>query len=427
MARWGYENLVQPSSSVIGAVTDYATGKIAGPVARAVAPYVKPLSKPLISGAIRIGESIFPRAVPKAVSTPALRSVSETTFHGQTNPTRALLPEVAATTQEAAAAAAKRPRFYSGPEGLADARARNIYDPGPSNIIRPELANPKKPKGGYISPTILPGEVAPGLVDVPAPIAASYPLGRRAASAPLSDLERAHRRWLPEKYAREGAEATAKEAAEKAANTGYYPGPRSRGDVGNLPPVPKTGATRPRKAVAPDNPVDVKIQEDVIEKAKATGVPDVVAAAKQAEEIRPWRQHIDKFVTSISTEIARDSPAGKVIARVLGRSRQEKKILGEAWNTRVSEATADLTPGEIAEVVETLDKGVSSQAVQSPKVARAAEQLKALKKKLTSEQLIREWATRIRTISSSHTFLNLAHGLRSLIQRLENPKTSLIT
>ena len=378
MAVLGYENLVQPSSSLVGAATDWATGKVAGPVARAVAPYVKPLTKPLLGGAVRIGESIFPRAFPKKIPTPALRSVSEAALPEPIRITRALLPEVAETS-------AKQPRFYAGPEGVADARARNIYDPGPTSRIRPELADPKKPGGGFIAPTILPSEVAPGLVDVPAPVAASYPLGRRAASAPLSDLERAHRRWLPEQYAREGAEATAREAAERAANTGYYSG--SRGDVGNLPQtLPPVRAPGLRRPVAASNPVDTSVRE-VVEKAKATGVPDVVAAAEQAKAVRPLqstydklRFHKDKFVTSISSEIAKDSPAGKVISRIMGRSRQEKKILGEAWNTRVSDATEGLTPGEISEVVEALDKGVSSQAIPSPKVARAAEQLKALKK-----------------------------------------------
>jgi hypothetical protein len=384
IAKWGYNNLVVPSSSAVGLATDWATGKVAGPIIKAASPYVQraaapaieaatPYAKSLFGGAVRLGKHYFPGAFPKGVPVPDIGQSAQGILSKPANPVRALLPEMAASQQKpgyrlldvSEPVGPPRSRFYAGPEGVADSSVRNTFDPGPSNRIRPELADPSDIDKGYIAPTILPGEVAPGLVDVPAPIAASHSLGRRAAE-PLTDIERAHRRWLPEHYKKDAPVHNVVRDPRNIPdpNAGYYPGPGSRGDVGNLPPVSGVKTGRPRKAVTPSNQGDVAAQE-VLDKAKTSDVPEIVAAAGQAAESRPWKLKYDDLFTSISTQIAKTGQAGKEIARRLGRARTISEQRAGTWIQRFEDATKDLSEKEFDDLVEVLDTGEKAFSKES--------------------------------------------------------------
>jgi len=165
-ANWVYDNMIRPSSSLVGAASDFATGKVVGPVVR-----------PIFNKA----RSIFGTTVRKAAEEGVEASIPTTASSGSR-----LLPE---------RTGAPPPRFVAGEEGLVVDTTRPVtplsarpFDPrsvrGPSGTVNPDTGRviPAREGGKFVKrppepvPTVKTSELP--VVDIPPEIQAAYPPSR---------------------------------------------------------------------------------------------------------------------------------------------------------------------------------------------------------------------------------------------------------
>ncbi len=261
LTNWAYDNVLRPSTSVVGAASDWLTGKVgravAAPVIHAVAPYTRPLfnkARSIFGTTVKAAEEVVPAAGRSAqLALPERASGSPSRF---------------AVDEKGLATDITRP--YSPLEA-------RPFDPrtarGPSGTVNPNTGRvaPLREGGRFAGnrpldpvPTVKPSELP--VVDIPPEVSAAYP-PRIVPERP--NLPRVGPPGTTERYRTAAAQA-AEDAAHKLSPTDprVRSGPPVRERVG-APQARRVGETREafRARVAGKDPVS-RVAADLAEEAK---------------------------------------------------------------------------------------------------------------------------------------------------------------
>lgn len=159
---WAYNNLVVPSSSAIGAASDWITGKVVGPIVKPIGRYIGETASSIFGRGARAADEVLPPA---------------------TKPAQKLLPERAASSSRYAVDEKGLTTDLTRPYSSLESRP---FDPrtsrGPSGAIDPAtgvVRQGRDAKGKFIKrevvppPTVKTSELPD--VDIPAEISSAYP------------------------------------------------------------------------------------------------------------------------------------------------------------------------------------------------------------------------------------------------------------